>query len=101
MKNSNIVSALAQTPVKSTVNAIWENVLDALPESPSGEIWTNGDDILVNSENLAERVANMLEVVYKACDESVQLVTGYFDPEEDKQNEEEDKCTGWWYINIG
>lgn len=37
-----------------TDDDIWLSVLASLPDSPSGEIWTNGDDILVNSENLAK-----------------------------------------------
>ena len=30
----------------------------------------------------------------------VKTHAGYYDPEEDKRNGEEDRYTGWWYVNI-
>lgn len=43
----------------------------------------------------------MLETLYHAQGEDVVINTGYYDPEEDKKNGEEDRYSGWWYINIG
>lgn len=32
--------------------------------------------------------------------EEILINTGYYDPEEDKRNGEEDRYTGWYYVNI-
>lgn len=31
--------------------------------------------------------------------EAFDLHTGYYDPKEDKKNNEEDRYTGWWYVS--
>ena len=42
----------------------------------------------------------MLECLYKAQDEEILVNTGYYNPIEDLRNNEVDRYTGWWYVNI-
>ena len=86
----------------SHVNKIdWFKVIaERLPDYSSGNIWTNGDDILCKTESAADTLADMFEHLYKMQDEEILVNTGYYDPEEDKRNNEVDRNTGWWYVNI-
>lgn len=59
------------------------------------------DEILCRTESAADALSDMLFQLYKSQDEDVLINTGYYDPEEDKRNGEEDRYTGWWYVNIG
>ena len=43
----------------------------------------------------------MLTTLYRTQGEEVEINTGYYDPEEDERNNEVDRYTGWWYVNIG
>lgn len=57
-------------------------------------IWTDGIEILCNSENRAECIADFLEAL------GVEYVrTGFYDPEEDRRNHEVDHRTGWYYVD--
>ena len=56
-------------------------------------------EILVKTESAASTIADLIEALYRAQGEKVLVNTGYYNPEEDKQNNEEDRYTGWWYIN--
>lgn len=58
-------------------------------------IWTDGSEILCNTENRAEVVADFLEALGFE-----EVRTGYYDPEEDKRNHEVDHHTGWWYVDF-
>ena len=81
----------------------WMNCfLNVIPESdePIGNIWTDEDEILVKTESAANVIADLIEMLYRADDESVEICTGYYDPEEDKRNDEVDEHTGWWYIRL-
>ena len=61
---------------------------------PEGAVVKNmGDELLCNSEDLAELVADEIEEFF-----NVQCNTGYYDPEEDERNNEVDDRTGWWYV---
>lgn len=52
-------------------------------------------EILCRTEQQAEGVADFLE------DLGFQIIkTGYYDPEEDKRNNEVDERTGWHYIQF-
>lgn len=57
-------------------------------------IWAVKDEILCSHEDVAEIIADFLE--HMGFDE---VNTGYYDPEEDKRNNEVDKFTGWYYIS--
>ncbi len=80
----------------------WFNIIsDRLRDYSDGDIWSSGDEILCRTESAADALSDMLFQLYKSQDEDVLINTGYYDPEEDKRNGEEDRYTGWWYVNIG
>ena len=56
----------------------------------------DGTEILSADENEVETLANLFDQLYGqgTCN------TGYYDPEEDKQNNEEDAYTGLYYVTI-
>lgn len=73
----------------------YNDIITSLPKNNSRTIWTNGEDILCETENEAEVIANFLEQLGAVTDAN----TGYFDPEEDSRNDEEDEGTGWHYVH--
>ena len=77
-------------------------IIDSLLNYPEGNIWSNGnDEILCKTEVIANCIADLLKRLYRVYNDKEILVhTGYYDLEEDKRNNEEDKYTGWWYVNI-
>lgn len=75
-------------------------ITDRLRDYSEGEIWTSGDEILCKTESAAYAIADMFETLYKTQGEEIFVNTGYYDPEEDKKNNEADRYTGWWYVNI-
>lgn len=78
-----------------------EMIVNALPDYSDGIIWSDGGtEILVKTESTANTIADLIEALYRAQGEEVLINTGYYDPEEDKRNNEEDRYTGWWYVNI-
>lgn len=74
-------------------------ICESLPDYSEGNIWSSGDEILCKTESAAETVAELIESMSKANGEEALLRIGYYNPEEDKQNNEEDRYTGWYYIN--
>ena len=79
----------------------WFNVIaERLRDYSEGDIWSSGDEILCRTESAADTLADMFESLYRAQGEEILVNTGYYDPEEDKRNNEEDRYTGWWYVNI-
>ena len=83
-------------------NIDWMSIIcEALPDYSEGRIWSDGSsEILVKTESAADTIADLIESLYRLQGEEVLVNTGYYDPEEDKRNNEEDRYTGWWYINI-
>lgn len=79
---------------------IMEMIVNALPDYPDGIIWSDGEEILVKTESAADTIADLIEALYRAQGEEILVNTGSYDPEEDKRNNEEDRYTGWWYVNI-
>jgi hypothetical protein len=75
-------------------------IADNLRDYPDGEVWSAGDELLCKTEEAANALADILEQLYSAQGEYVKVNTGYYDPEEDKRNGEEDRYTGWWYVNL-
>lgn len=79
----------------------WFNeIADRLRDYSEGEIWSTKDEILVKTESAANAIADMMESLYRIQGDEVLVNTGYYDPDEDKRNNEVDRFTGWWYINI-
>lgn len=76
-------------------------ITERLRDYSDGDIWSSGDELLCRTESAANTLADMLEQLYKSQDQNIIINTGYYDPEEDKRNQEEDRYTGWWYVNIG
>lgn len=68
-------------------------IIEALPKDPQ-KFWTNGEEILCETEDTAETIADFLECLIGVDD----ICTGFFDPEEDKNNEI-NECTGFYYVN--
>ena len=78
-----------------------EMIVGALPDYSDGVIWSDGGtEILVKTESAANTIAVLITLLYRLQGEEVLVNTGYYDPEEDKRNNEEDRYTGWWYVNI-
>lgn len=80
-------------------------IMDCVPNLPNDslyeDIWSDGDEILVRTESGAYAIADLIELLYRAQGKEVVALTGYYDPEEDKENNEEDIHTGWWYVVAG
>lgn len=79
---------------------LFNAICERLPDYSEGRIWCSGDEILVRTQSAAETLADLIELVARQNGEEVIVNTGYYDPEEDKKNGEEDRCTGWYYLNI-
>ena len=78
----------------------FSDFLKSLRDFPDGEVWSNGCEILCKSEEIAEGIADLLTQLYMSQNEEVTPITGYYDPKEDKRNNEEDYCTGWYYVTL-
>lgn len=78
----------------------FDEIARNLRDYSEGEIWSTGDEILCKTESAANAIADMLQTLYRVQGKEVSVNTGYYDLEEDKRNGEEDRCTGWWYVNI-
>lgn len=78
-----------------------EMIVNALPDYSDTIIWSDGGtEILVKTESAANTIADLIEALYRAQGEEVLVNTGFYNPEEDKRNNEEDRYSGWWYVNI-
>lgn len=73
---------------------MFEEIVCALPTKPTRPMWTDGDTILCSSEELANAMANMIENLYEMNGQGCLCVTGLFD------DSEQDKYTGWWYVEL-
>lgn len=73
---------------------------DRLRDYSDEEVWSDGTEILCKTESATKAIEDLLWQLYNAQGEEVTVLTGYYDPEEDKRNGEEDRYTGWWYVTI-
>ena len=87
---------------KMTGRIDWmEMIINALPDYSDGIIWSDGGtEILVKTESAANTIADLITLLYKMQGEEVLINTGFYDQEEDRRNNEEDRYTGWWYVNF-
>lgn len=76
-----------------------EMIVNFLP-GYSDMIWSDGEEILVSSECMANNIADAIQLLYLSQGEGIVVNTGYYNPKEDKRNNEEDKYTGWYYVSI-
>lgn len=74
--------------------------VNALNERPYGNIWTDGEEILVKTESAANTIADLIEMLYMSEDKNIIVCTGYYDSDEDKEDNTTDEYTGWWYVRI-
>lgn len=75
-------------------------VVMRLRDYSHGDIWSDGTDILCKTEDGADAIADLIWSLYQNDGQEVTVLTGYYDPKEDKRNGEEDRYTGWWYITL-
>lgn len=77
----------------------YNQILESLPTEPKAcdddpGIWSNGCDIMCETEAIANTIADFLE----SMGVSDVAATGYFDPEEDRRCNEVNECTGYFYV---
>jgi hypothetical protein len=89
------------TPVRlvdkfDTVTSVLSSVCSLLPHTNDYRIWSDGEEILCETEQLAESIADLLDAMYG--DQTVN--TGYYDPEEDERNNEVTNSTGFYYVTV-
>lgn len=75
-------------------------IVDRLRDYPEGDVWSPGDEILCRTISAADAIADLIESLYRSQDDEVLVNIGYYDPEEDAKNCEQDYRTGWWFVNI-
>lgn len=77
----------------------FELFLSRMRDYSDGEVWGNGDELMCKAEAIADAMCDLLFQLYAAQGEEVVFHTGYYDPAEDARSGEEDRCTGWWYVD--
>lgn len=85
---------------------IIEKIIGMLPDKPRSYdtaddpgFWTDGSEILCPSVVDCEVVATFLKDVLSEFG-TMDVHTGYYDPYEDSENEEQDNHTGFYYISF-
>ena len=92
--------------MEKTAGDVFDLIIKHLPKSSTGTdeygeqivyaIWTDGQEILCGSEDIADEIADMIDSVA----EKMVTCVGYYDPEEDARNKETDFRTGWYYVSM-
>ena len=83
-----------------TTAELWNSVLKLInnaslhffPDDPA-EIWVDGDQILTGLHGNALEIADILETL------GFDVITGYYDPDEER-TEEHDAYTGCYYVTL-
>lgn len=78
----------------------FSKLIALLPHDNGFRIWTvneHDDEILCENEQIAETLADMFDEIYG----EPTVNTGYYDPIEDRNNNEADERTGYYYVTIG
>ena len=78
------------------VNGVLDQICKLLPHTPDYRIWSDGAEILCETEQLAEDIADFFDALYAYPT----VNTGYYDPEEDERNNEVDSHTGFYYVTV-
>ena len=75
---------------------VMDTICELLPKTNEYRIWSDGEDILVENEQLAEHIADFIDAIYgeKVC------ATGYYDPEVDGEMGCVNDHTGFYYVHI-
>lgn len=77
----------------------FDRIAKCLQKRIVANVWSDGNEILCKTESAADAIADIIESLYLDQGDDILINTGYYDPVEDK-NGEEDDYTGWWYIKI-
>ena len=94
------MSIEGETGLEEKKTEWFAEICDRLRDYSEGDVWSAGDEVLCKTESAADALADMLESLYKSQGEEILVNTGYYDPAEDARNNEVDRYTGWWYVNI-
>ena len=81
------------TDEKELKRLLWKTIIAAVGDV-GDHIRPGEDEILCDTEAMAEGVADLLEALGFSY-----VRTGYYDPVEDERNGEVDDYTGWWYVD--
>lgn len=88
--------------VKYFISLIFE-LLPKIPRSfdtsDNPGFWTNGSEILCPSETECEILASFLTDLVSEFSNCT-IITGYYDPFEDAENDESDDMSGFYYIRF-
>lgn len=86
------------------MNKLLDMLLERLPKSPviravSGKpgCWSDGGMILCPTEASCENIADFLQDILR---DTIEVHAGYYDPDEDRRNQECDDHTGFYYISF-
>ena len=74
----------------------FRTIMELLPHERT-HIWSDGGEILCDTESRAEAIADLFDAVFG----EQFVVTGYYDPAEDERNNEVTATTGFYYVDIG
>lgn len=103
--NDSRIKKLMEENQQKIRNA-WDTIISMLPREPRSfdtaddpGFWTNGDEILCPSEAEASMLYAFLDDMFREFG-NYQLITGWYDPEEDARENEQDNCTGFNYIRL-
>lgn len=78
----------------------FQKIADNLRDYSEGEVWSSGDEILCRTKEGIDAIADLFFQLYSNQNNNVNINTGYYDIDEDTQNGELDRFSGWYYINI-
>lgn len=92
------------------ITDLWNAIISMLPDQPRSDdvsdnisddpgFWTNGEEILCPSEATMEMVYEFLNDIFREFG-NYTLITGWYDPEEDARNGEQDDCTSFNYVRL-
>ena len=91
---------------REKVKTLLTMLVDMLPHEPRSfdtaddpGFWTNGNEILCPSETDCEIVAEFLRDIFREFS-TIDVHTGYYDPDEDARSNEQDDNTGFYYIDF-
>lgn len=76
---------------------VFDAICELLPKTNDHRIWSNGDEILCETMELAEHIADLVDAMYGGRT----AITGYYDDEYiDDFGSEETNENGWYYVHI-
>lgn len=74
---------------------LFTQIVDCLKSCGTKKIWACEDEIICETEQQADTIADLLEALgYDYVN------TGYYDPEEDAKEGRTYETTGYWYVSI-